>query len=542
MNYKVIITTSGIGSRLGEVTRFINKALVRVGKKAAISYIIEKIPLEVPIVITLGYKKDQVKEYLLFAHPERVFEFVDIYPFEGERSSLGYSLLSAAPTLQCPFIYVACDTLFSFPLEVPSYNWMAVVPAFDAGQYTSVKISYKNYIQEIYAKGAIEFDSVYIGLAGIVDYGPFWENLKKLYFENPVDQTLNDTRVFSEMLRQGYRINPHRIEKWFDIGNQEALQNARNQIDDYFDNLEKADESIYLFDDDFVIKFFFDHSIIKKRVARASYLKGLVPNIEKVGYYFYRYEYIQGELYSQIVNRYNLKSFLIYCQVHLWHPKTLAAQEAKIFQTHCENFYYQKSLARIAQFYQASDLIDQVYTINRQEVPPLGVLLDQIDWPWLTKGRASGFHGDLHFENVLSVDEKFYFLDWRQDFDGLIEYGDTYYDLAKLNHGMIISHEIVRKNLFEIEINGNNVNCEILRPDSLVLCQEEFYNFLRINHFDVNKVEILTALIFLNIAPLHHHPYNMFLHFFGRLRLWDALNHTMGPTSAKDRLEALIPQ
>ena len=42
--YKVLITTSGIGSRLGNLTKYTNKCLVRVGKKPTLSYIIESYP------------------------------------------------------------------------------------------------------------------------------------------------------------------------------------------------------------------------------------------------------------------------------------------------------------------------------------------------------------------------------------------------------------------------------------------------------------------------------------------------------------------
>ena len=43
--YKVLITTSGIGSRLGNLTNFTNKSLVRIGEKPAISHVIEHYPL-----------------------------------------------------------------------------------------------------------------------------------------------------------------------------------------------------------------------------------------------------------------------------------------------------------------------------------------------------------------------------------------------------------------------------------------------------------------------------------------------------------------
>lgn len=51
--YKVLLTTSGLGSRLGNLTKFTNKSLVRVGDKAVISYIIETYPKDVEFVVCI---------------------------------------------------------------------------------------------------------------------------------------------------------------------------------------------------------------------------------------------------------------------------------------------------------------------------------------------------------------------------------------------------------------------------------------------------------------------------------------------------------
>ena len=50
VGYKVLITASGLGSRLGNLTKFTNKGLVRIGKKPALSYIIESYPDDVESV------------------------------------------------------------------------------------------------------------------------------------------------------------------------------------------------------------------------------------------------------------------------------------------------------------------------------------------------------------------------------------------------------------------------------------------------------------------------------------------------------------
>ena len=115
VEYKVLITTSGVGSRLGDLTKYTNKSLVRVGKKPAISYIIESYPEEVEIVITLGYFGCQVKEFLTLAYPNRIFKFVEVKKYEGLGSSLGYSILQAKSELQCPFIFPSFDNLQNLP-------------------------------------------------------------------------------------------------------------------------------------------------------------------------------------------------------------------------------------------------------------------------------------------------------------------------------------------------------------------------------------------------------------------------------------------
>ena len=81
--YKVLLTTSGLGSRLGNLTKFINKSLVRIGKKPAISYIIELYPIDTEFVVSLGYYGDQVKQFLSLAYPDRNFIFVDIENYNG---------------------------------------------------------------------------------------------------------------------------------------------------------------------------------------------------------------------------------------------------------------------------------------------------------------------------------------------------------------------------------------------------------------------------------------------------------------------------
>ena len=63
MAYKVIIPTAGLGSRLGNLTKNINKSLVSVSYKPVISWQFEKLHIDCEIIVPLGYKGKLIKEF-----------------------------------------------------------------------------------------------------------------------------------------------------------------------------------------------------------------------------------------------------------------------------------------------------------------------------------------------------------------------------------------------------------------------------------------------------------------------------------------------
>ena len=114
-------------------------------------------------------------------------------------------------------------------------------------------------------------------------------------------------------------------------------------------------------------------------------------------------------------------------------------------------------------------------------------------------------------------------MDWRQDFAGNLDTGDIYYDLAKLMHGLIVNHELIANNYYKISWNKDKISFDLHRKQILVECEQKFNLWLTENGYDSKKVYILTALIYLNIAPLHHYPYSLLLYAMGKKMLSDKL-------------------
>ena len=398
-NYKVLITASGLGQRLGDLTKYTNKSLIRIGKKPALSYIIETYPKDVPLVITLGHFGEHVKDFVHLAYPDREVEFVEVDKYEGEGSSLGYSMLCAKDHLQCPFIYHASDTIVDGDIPPPNDNWIGVCKGDDAVQYASWKVlDDKNLIAN--DKGATDFDCLHIGLNGIKDYEDFWKKLEELYKENPTNSSLGDFPVLTEMLKKDSIFKLIDFPSWIDIGNVAALNRARKNIGDHFDNLDKIDEAIYIFADH-VVKFFCDENIVKNRVIRADILKEVIPKIENFSKNFYRYSYVDGELYSRVVTPRDFKNFLNWAKNHLW-QKVKEVDDGKFKQV-CYDFYYKKTLNRINKFLEVNSIDDKPQVINGEGVPLVQDILSKIDFDWLSSAEQRTFHGDFILDNILKI-------------------------------------------------------------------------------------------------------------------------------------------
>ena len=231
--YKVLITTSGIGSRLGELTKSTNKSLIKVGDKTVISHIVENYPDNVELVITLGYHGNEVREFLQKNYPQKKFNFVNDTTWDKPNGgSLGRSMLETKDYLQCPFVFQCNDTIVKDPVPSPEkINWNGGSRGLDPEIYNVAHLSsftVKNGFMEVMnRKGAEVWNLFHIGLVGFKDYRPFWEALEGLYNQNPLDKTLNDCAAMQVMIKNGIRFKAVEFPHWYDTGNISSLTHSR---------------------------------------------------------------------------------------------------------------------------------------------------------------------------------------------------------------------------------------------------------------------------------------------------------------------------
>ncbi len=273
--HKILITTSGTGSRLGSLTDYTNKSLVRVGDKPIISHILDYYGKSHKFVITIGHHGDKVKQYISIAHKHWQIQFVNIDKYEGPGSSLGYSISLCEQFLNCPFIFHACDTIIKTPSIEVDKNWILGSFKKDSSHYRTI-LSDACKVLRIKEKGEIDIKCCYAGVAGIKDYKVFFESLNHHLKTN---SNTSDADAINLMLPKcSFQLKEISEDDWLDIGNVTSLKETRTKYKTSADVLEKKDEEIYFYED-LVIKFFSNKEISENRVKRAKNLKNITPEI-----------------------------------------------------------------------------------------------------------------------------------------------------------------------------------------------------------------------------------------------------------------------
>ena len=230
MNYKLFISTAGVGSRIKSNFQ-LNKSLLPINRVAVLSKIIEKIPKKIEIVLALGYQGKIVKEFVNIYHPHRKIKFINIKNYNQKGSGPGLSLLQAKEYLQCPFIYSSCDTLISGKPKNPIHNWIGVstveVPdnylVLENNKEKIVIYDKKNKSQINHKKKKF---NAFIGLMGIQDYKLFWNDIsnnkklikKEFQISNGLENILKKSKIIKY--------------NWYDTGTNENYKRTLKSFND----------------------------------------------------------------------------------------------------------------------------------------------------------------------------------------------------------------------------------------------------------------------------------------------------------------------
>jgi choline kinase len=505
---KVCLLAAGKGTRNSSI-KGLHKALLPIQNKPAISYIIDKIPTTTDIVIAVGYKSKQIKTYINNIYKDRKITFVDIDNYDGDNSGPGYSLLCCEIFLQEPFIFTSIDTIIEeeYPYLECTYNWIGAskVEESESHRYCLIGCDSNNHFNELYyGKG----EYAYTGIAGIYDYDHFWHNLKNPTIIN------NEHQVIDGFKGLNLQILKH---TWYDIGNTESYNIVRQKFNK--EVVANKNNETLLIDNGIVTKFFDDADRITQRIARCDFIPN--TNIKLINENMYSYDYIQGYMLSDIYDERIFKKFL---QYYLDNFYKYNSEKDEIFINNCKLMYQEKTLNRLAPLL-GSDL-DQITYINGLEVKPLKQLLNDIDWRSIySKAIPVRFHGDLQPENILYNirNKEFSIIDWRESFGSSIEFGDAYYDLSKIYHGLLINGTTIMRGYYGYSLEENRAEVSFMIKNNLYNLKNIFKKFCKNNKFCWQNIKLLAIIHYMSICNLYrdfdNNKYGDFLFLYSKYLL-----------------------
>jgi choline kinase len=515
---QVCILAAGVGSRMGGLTDSFNKSLLPVKNKAILSGVIEKFPPNSKFVIGIGYKGNQVVEYVEAAYPDYDTTFVEIDNYDRSGSGPGYSLLQCKPQLrEEPFYFTVSDAIYNFEIPLGLHeNWVGVSRVNYAISHNYCNFTIEGCrIVDMENKRPYKnkHSKSFVGLAYVHSVDSFWRGIEDDYQSCGEHQMTNGIQslIKEELLK------PIDVD-WIDVGSFEKYLDIYDKEEGF--NFNKSDEYLY-FVSDRVVKFFSNLEIVENRIRKAKMNEAVFPEIAYSGKHFYAYQFIQGETFYKKADTKCFLNFLTWIKTNLWEVET------RDLSAECKAFYKDKTFGRIKLMldkFPDISLSDNL-VINGRECLPLERILNLINWDLIINTHvASPIHGDLQFDNIIVSDNDFTLIDWRQDFSGLIETGDLYYDLAKLYGGLIINYDLIKQGYFTYSENGVNKSFELLTRNSMRELIVILENFIVDEGYSLEKVQYLVGIIFLNMAPLHHYPFDKLLYSFGTYQL-DQLCH-----------------
>lgn len=531
---KVLILTAGVGSKLGDLTKHMNKAMIKIGKKPVISYIIEQYPIGTEYYIELGYKGDHIKEFLNIAYPDRDITYINVDNYDGEGSSQLYSIKQAEKYLQHPFIMNDCDSICNDMMRIDHID-EDFICGYDTSKLNG-HIEYNTYntdrddnVTMMYDKASI-FNPMhtYIGICGIRHFEFFWKCVD--------DAIKNQTHLKSDfdLLGAYYKNLKHfNVNDWTDTGTIDSIMNARKKFNDSLDILYKNNQSIFIIDDK-VIKYFTDDGMTDRLAKRAEALDGFVPKVLDVTKHFFSYEYVKGENSLQYMNQATFNDMLTYLYTNqLWNEFYVGNDVNKLnqFKESCHKFYVEKTLKRVNEFKEKYHITeDESIIVNGIIIPKEYTIEHMLELMMQTKEyqsiKPTTWHGDFTLENIIySKPNNYTLIDYRDSFGDFTLWGDYNYDFAKMNHNLEFNFDSAINHKYKFSKVNDEVTYYMEGNIEVYKCKEILKEFVS-QLYDINfdYIELLTGLIWVNMSPLHQMgDLPLLLFYMGKFRMYEAL-------------------
>lgn len=430
-----VVLAAGRGSRLGRIGDDLPKCLLPLNGRAVLSHQLDLAPPDSRKIIVTGYRSAQVREYLNLAHPG---ENITVIEEERWGRGPGASLLEARDVVgDDDMIFVACDTLWEpyYDLWDEENSWVATAPipaGTPAARWCRI-VTDDDFVTRIDDKtpDVAPGSRCWTALAHVAraDLRTFWSGLVEA---NTIAGEIQLSAGLTAVVDAGQPIVVYDVD-WLDVGDERAFRSAIATLGGY-DPL-KPDQITYVLPErGRVVKFHTNRDKTRWRVERAKLIGDAVPRtIDSFNGTMAASDYVDGEPLYHLMDRYPfnfISPLLDWWEDRFWSTRTRYVESPPNVIEVSDHFYRAKTFERVT-------ALDPALSARALDV------ITRVDWEALVDGVIPGtFHGDLTFANVIAREDEtapdgvhLTGIDWREDYAGVVEWGDLRYDLGKMIAG-----------------------------------------------------------------------------------------------------------
>ena len=240
---QAIILAAGMGKRLGELTKGNTKCMIEVGGETLISRLLHQLDqLHLQrIILVVGYKAKELREYLLNIHIQTAIEYVEntIYNKTNNIYSLylAKDYLTKDDTLLFESDIIMEDSLIQKLIENP-YPDLALVDKYESWMDgTVVTIDEENRILRFIPNSLFKYDEIpdYYKTVNVYKFSKHFSSTMYVPFLEAYCKALGRNEYYEQVLRvitmldnSGIRALPLNGEQWYEIDDIQDLDIAES--------------------------------------------------------------------------------------------------------------------------------------------------------------------------------------------------------------------------------------------------------------------------------------------------------------------------
>lgn len=224
---KAIIPVAGAGTKLRPHTYTQPKALIPLAGKTILSIIVEQLQESGinEFIFIVGYLGDKIQDYVREKYPDLVSHFVH----QNERQGIGHAIMLTKDIVGDDEVFIVlgdsiCEYNVPDVLNNP-FSMVGVKRVDDPRDFGVAEINEDGFVSKVVEKPQIpKSNMALVGIYRIKESGFLFSCL-----ENNIKNKLksrgeyNLTDALECMIQHGAKIQPYKVQNWFDCGKKESL-------------------------------------------------------------------------------------------------------------------------------------------------------------------------------------------------------------------------------------------------------------------------------------------------------------------------------